>query len=297
VEKCLYACSGVLRRGASLDRRIAGAFSADAPPLYVYGTAKIANDILEVRNRSAKKEINVAQLEAMPGPEHSPLPAYLNLLRIVFAVSIALGPLAFLLYGLFEPAGTTGRVIIAANAAEDSTLNQFHLAFGVLASFLLPFGYLGMSLLAMRRTPWLGTISLLLSLPSWSPLSALIGLDALTFDMAQMGGSASFAALWDHFNRDGVMFSYLLIYAACHLICTVLLGIALGRAHIIPLWAASALVVSSPLTIIAFPIHIPLYRFVLLVLVLILIFIGSIPAALAMLKTSYEEMALLHIRR
>ena len=217
----------------------------------------------------------------------SSLPAYL-LLRIFFAACIVLGPLTHFVYAIFDPTSSPGRVAIAANIAANATTNQLHLAFGVAASFLLPISYVGMALLALRRAPWLGTISLLLALPGWTPLSGLIGLDALTYDMAQMGGGVQFAALWDRFNGDGVMVSYVVIYAICHLLCAVLVGIALGQARIIPIWAATSLVISSPLLIIGFPIHLTFYHSALLFGSLALLFIGSIPAALALLKRTGE---------
>jgi len=72
-----------------------------------------------------------------------------------------------------------------------------------------------MAWLSLRRAARLGSLSVILALPGWTPLSALIALDALTYDMAQMGGGAQFAALWDRFNGDGVMVSYVVIYAIC----------------------------------------------------------------------------------
>lgn len=81
------------------------------------------------------------------------LPAYIKVQRIFFAVCIALGPLTHFVYVTFDPTGSLGRVSIAANAAANAATNQLHLAFGVAASFLLPIGYLGMALLALRRTP------------------------------------------------------------------------------------------------------------------------------------------------
>jgi hypothetical protein len=215
-----------------------------------------------------------------------PVPAYLVLQRVFFAACIVLGPSAFLLYAVFDPAGSSrsGGAVIAANAAASAGTNQLHLAFGVVASLLLPFGYLGMALLAMRRRPWLGTVCILLSLPSWTPLSALIALDALSYDVARMGG-AQLVALWNRFNTDGVMSAFLITYALLHLVSTVLLGIALGWSGLIPRWAGWALILSSVLTIIAFPAHLT----VLLYVVSALLVIGSVPAALATLKGAGEE--------
>lgn len=210
------------------------------------------------------------------------LPRYLKWLRWSFGICIGLGPLAFLAYAILNPAiRGTGSEVIAANIAANQLTNQLHLVFGVLASFMLPFGYVGMALLAIPNTPKLGAVALVLSLPSWIPLSALIGLDALTYDMGQLGGGAAFAELWNRFSQDGVMSTYLITYAFCHLLCTILLGIGLEKPHIIPKWAAWALIISSPLTIVGFVTHLT----ILLELVLVLLTLGSLPAALAMVKS------------
>jgi hypothetical protein len=66
-----------------------------------------------------------------------------------------------------------------------------------------------------------------------------------------------------------------------------LLGIALGRARVIPLWAASAIVLSRLLLIIAFPAH--LNSSYVEPVAYGLFFLGSIPAALAMLKFREKE--------
>lgn len=71
--------------------------------------------------------------------------------------------------------------------------------------------------------------------------------------------------------------------AICHLLCILLLGIALGRARIIPIWAATALILVSPLTIISSSVHIA----ILLYLAMTLRVIGCFPAALAMLKEGW----------
>jgi hypothetical protein len=66
-------------------------------------------------------------------------------------------------------------------------------------------------------------------------------------------------------------------YVLCHLTAFVVLGVALGRARLIPGWAAWALILTSPITIIAFPTH----QQGLLYVVAALWTAGSIPAALA----------------
>jgi len=72
-----------------------------------------------------------------------------------------------------------------------------------------------------------------------------------------------------------------------HLLGYVLLGIALARARVIPLWAASLIIASAPLM---GPIAYGTGLGLLQVLGFVLVFIGSVPAALAMLKGK-EQLA------
>ena len=191
---------------------------------------------------------------------------------------------------LFNPAVGgigAGAANIAANAAADPTTNQLHIAVYVLETFVLPASVVGLAGLALRRSPWLATIGGGLGLIGWLPWSALAAQDDLTFQMAQMGGGPQFVELWNRFTTDRTMGALTLIYVICHLSAYVLLGIALGRARIIPPWAAWSLVLTSPITLIAFPTH--LHE--LLYLVIALWFVGSVPAAVAVWRSRLEEPA------
>ena len=187
---------------------------------------------------------------------------------------------------LFNPAVGgigAGAANIAANAAADPTTNQLHIAVYVLETFVLPASVVGLAGLALRRSPWLATIGGGLGLIGWLPWSALAAQDDLTFQMAQMGGGPLFVELWNRFTTDRTMGALTLIYVICHLSAYVLLGIALGRARIIPPWAAWSLVLTSPITLIAFPTH--LHK--LLYLVIALWFVGSVSAALAVWRSRF----------
>jgi|SRR5437660_8766875 len=82
--------------------------------------------------------------------------------RVSLAVCILLAPLSITLY-LVSWQGN-GRAPLVASTLAGPTGNTLHLIGAVAASFFLPLGYLGMSLLGMRRAPWLATISAALSL-------------------------------------------------------------------------------------------------------------------------------------
>jgi hypothetical protein len=211
----------------------------------------------------------------MPGTE--------RLLRMLLATAIVGGPLGYLIGGLLAPAiHTSGPSTIDANATANPETNTVHLAAFVLASFLLPVGAVGLAYLAYARTPWLATIGGLLGVVGWLPFSALAALDDLASTMAHLPNNSSYASLLDQFTNDAVMNTYLLVYVICHLVAYVLFGIALRRAGVIPLWAAWAMIASSPLTIAAFAFH-GSGRVAVGVAALTLLLLGSLPAAQAML--------------
>jgi hypothetical protein len=227
------------------------------------------------------------QTSQQPTTAQTPAPGYLKAQRALLAACIILAPVSISLY-LVAWSGN-GRQPLLAAAAAGTTGNTLHFIGGVAASFFLPLGYLGMSLLGMRRAPWLATICAALSLVGWIPWAALMGSDALAFDITQIGSTAQLADVWGRFNSDAVMTTFLLIYIVGHLLSAVLIGVMLGRLRIIPVWAAWAFALSSPLTIIIFPIHNLVAQNVLKYAVCVLLFAGAIPAAVAMLKGRGEQ--------
>lgn len=205
--------------------------------------------------------------------------------RMSLAACILLAPLSITLY-LVSWVGNQRAPLtpLITSAMAGPTGNTLHFIGAIAASFFLPLGYLGMSLLGMRRAPWLATLSAALSLVGWIPWAALMGLDALAYDITQIGSTGQFAALWTHFNGDAVMTIYLWIYVIGHLVSAVLIGFMLGRLHLVPAWAAWAFALTSPLTIVIILIHSLVFQDVLKYLICVLWILGAIPAAFAMLK-------------
>lgn len=201
--------------------------------------------------------------------------------RRSLAACILLAPLSISLY-LVSWEGNLRQPLIDS-AMAGSTGNMLHFIGAVAASFFLPLGYLGMSLLGMRRAPWLATISAALSLIGWIPWAALMGLDSLAYDITQTGSTPQLDALWTSFNGDAVMTTFLLIYIIGHLLSAVLIGVMLGKLHLIPAWAAWAFALTSPLTFPIILVHALIFQDVLKYVVCALWMIGALPAALAML--------------
>ena len=222
-------------------------------------------------------------------PERAEMSTAFTFQRYILAASIILGPATVMLFVYSWPAGLL-RAPILATAQAGPVGNTLHFIGGVAASFFLPVGYLGMSLLGMRRAPWLATICAALSLVGWIPWAALMGIDDLGLAITQAGSTPQLAALWAHFNSDTVMSTYLLIYVIGHMLSSVLIGILLVRLRRIPVWAGWAFALSGPLKILLFvPSPILAIRSALTLLVFALWIGGAIPAALAMFNNREPE--------
>src|SRR5438045_1473515 len=117
----------------------------------------------------------------LPDSEPAPMPTALKLQRTLLAACIILAPLSITLYVLAWPENPAPIVVNSTTAAPivTSTMagptgNTLHFIGAIAASFFLPLGYLGMSLLGLRRSPGLATLSAALSLIGSIPWSALI---------------------------------------------------------------------------------------------------------------------------
>ncbi len=210
--------------------------------------------------------------------------------RVALAACIFLTPFCLALYVLSWPV-YPAKVVNAAVASfviesqmAGALGNTLHLIGAVLTSFLLPVGYLGMSLLGMRRSPWLATVSVVLSFLGWLPWAALVGIDNLAYLIAQTGPTPQLNALWIEFNGSAMMSAFLFIYVISHLLASVVIGIMLGRLRLIPAWAAWALALTSPVTMALFVIHVATAQYVLRTVDMALFVLGMVPAAVAMLQ-------------
>jgi len=209
------------------------------------------------------------------------------LLRVTLALAVAVAPLAFAIGALFNPAvGGTAADNIARNAQANGFTDQLHIAGFVIASLLLPLSMIGLAYPARLAAPWLSTLGGLIGVIGWLPLSALTAQDELTRIMAGMPAGVDYPTLWERFTSGTVINTYLLIYAAGHLIAYVLLGLALRRARAVPGWAAWLMITSSPATIVGFaapPLRVLIYAAV------IAVFVASLPAARTVYRGSWGE--------
>lgn len=163
---------------------------------------------------------------------------------------------------------------------------QAHLVSLVLTAYLLPLGLLAMVWLAMRRSPWLASIGALVVILGLFPLAVFAAQDASFYDIARMGSNPLLVIFAQQFNADGIMSFYNAVFPLGIILGPILIGIALWRVRAVPIWAAVLITLSRPCVVLIVPFHLGI--FVQLVS-FVLLFIGSIPAALAVLRAPRNE--------
>jgi hypothetical protein len=191
-----------------------------------------------------------------------------KLQRVFFAVCMVCGPLFI-------------SILLAIH-----TLSIGLIAMGTFTFFLLIFGFIGMTGLAMSRSPWLATIGGFLSLVGFLGYALIVMWQVeLSYHSGLLGGGKLLAALYDQINNDPVQIVLLIVFIIGHLFGPLLLGIAVVRARLVPGWVLWILILRIPLQALGFKLGIGLtmeiYTYALLCL-------ASIPMALALLKSGKE---------
>src|SRR5438270_13864826 len=151
--------------------------------------------------------------------EQAPIHPALLFQRASLATCILLAPLSITLYLVsWEGNQRAPLTPLLTSAMAGPTGNTLHFIGAMAASFFLPLGYLGMSLLGMRRAPWLATISAALSLVGWIPWAALMGIDDLAYDINRTGSTPQCVAPRRPLHRNPLIPPNLLIYIIAHLL-------------------------------------------------------------------------------
>ena len=210
-----------------------------------------------------------------------------------FAASIVLGTAATCVMVATNPGYYTSQTgeagLLAGYASANVVLVQIYLLSSVVTFYLLPVGLLVMAWLAMRRAPWLASSGALLVLLGMLPLPAIgAAVESLTYDIVRMGSNPLLITMVKQFNNDGVMSFYNIVDVPGIVVGPALIGLALWRARAVPTWAA-VLVTLSRLVVFLFPFVPSLPGVYLQLPSCILLFIGSLPAALAVLRTPHNE--------
>ena len=207
--------------------------------------------------------------------------------RAFFALCLLLGPLCVSAwFGLCpeygNPACPVGSsATLAAFRAANPLLLQLFFIVSFISAYVYPLSYLILGRLAMQRAPWLATIGIACGFVGSVVWSLFAGETFWLAAAAQVDVDAAFLLVGHTYVTNWAVLAMHGGWVLGHLLGYVLLGIALLRARVIPRWAAW-LFIGSPLVMgpIAYGTGLGLLQ----VLGYVLIFIGSIPAALAIVK-------------
>jgi hypothetical protein len=216
------------------------------------------------------------------------VPVIYRLQRWFFAASIVLGTAATSVMVATNPGYYTSQTgeagLLAGYASANAVMVQIHFISSVITFYLLPVGLVVMAWLAMRRAPWLASIGAFLVLLGMLPLPAIgAAVESLTYDIVRTGSNPLLITMVKQFNNDGIMSFYNIVDVPGIVLGPALIGLALWRARAIPIWAA-VLITLSRLVVFLFPFVSSLPGVYLQLPSCILLFLGSIPAALAVLK-------------
>ncbi|HEX6479818.1 MAG TPA: hypothetical protein VF043_13325 [Ktedonobacteraceae bacterium] len=220
------------------------------------------------------------------------VPLIYRLHRWFFAASIVLGTAATCVMVATNPGyynSQTGEAgLLAGYASANVVMVQIHLISAVITFYLLPVGLVVMAWLAMRRATWLASIGAFLVLLGMLPLPALAAaVESLTYDIVRTGSNPLLITMVKQFNNDGVMSFYNIVDIPGVVLGPALVGLALWRARAVPIWAA-VLVTFSRLVVFLFPFFPSLPGVYLQLPSCVLLFIGGLPAALAVLRAPYN---------
>jgi hypothetical protein len=209
------------------------------------------------------------------------------------SLCIVLGPglaLAAVVTGPGYSSTKNGPIAALASFITASTIQlQVNAICSVIGTYLFPVALLAMAWLAMRRAPWWASIAVLVVFIGVFPFPAFIAQNALTWDLSRMGNNPLFSTIVQRFNDDGIMSYYNGVFLLGTILGPVLIGIALWRARAVPIWA-TVLIIVSRLLVYSYPL---VQSFIPAVYIQVLswlpLLIGSIPAALAMLRVQSSD--------
>src|SRR5260370_29188101 len=121
------------------------------------------------------------------------------------------------------------------------------------------------------------------------PVPALAAaVESLTYDIVRAGSNPLLITMVKQFNNDGVMSFYNIVDIPGVVLGPALIGLALWRARAVPIWSA-VLITFSRLVVFLFPFFPSLPGVYLQFPSCLLLLVGSIPAARAVLRTLSEE--------
>src|SRR5215472_14653261 len=183
-------------------------------------------------------------------------PAYRKLHRVFFAVCLLLAPLAMCLWFGLCPTGAgdpacpdmaSSLAVFADFRAMNPQLMQIFLLLSLASPYVYTLSYIGLGLLAMKRSPWLATLGIACGFAAGIVWGAIADSITMLDNMAQISLNPLFVTVEHHYYSTWLVLAFGAAWVIGHQIGYVLLGIALLRTRIIPRWAAWLIIVSAPI--------------------------------------------------
>jgi len=179
---------------------------------------------------------------------------------------------------------TSANTLAALEAFKDANpeLMNIFLTVNTIVPYVYPVSYLALGILVMKRTPLLAVIGMIFGWfgsIAWGVISAA---QFVYYDAAHLLNGSDATLLLDSIYLHWQI--YYIVAAGWvlgHLFGYVILGIALLRARVIPRWASWLIIISAPLM---GPIAYGFNNGWLQVAGYVLVFIASVPVALALLR-------------
>jgi hypothetical protein len=171
--------------------------------------------------------------------------------RLLAGIAAVLGPLMFAAAFLVSPYDTSDstKEIVRAIAGHQGAM-ELSVWFWTVGTVVFAPGLVAVGLLATARSTKLGLWGSVLFGTGLLAVTATPSLDAVALGALDKGvGLDTLAKVADGTNGLAVVNAPLLYFIAAHVIGAILLGIALLRGRIVPVWAAWLLILSMPVNV------------------------------------------------
>jgi hypothetical protein len=168
--------------------------------------------------------------------------------RVALAIALPLGPLLVTVARAILPYWTSDdpATIVAKTAAAPDTMNLL-IWLGALLTPCMIISMLTLGYVARRGAPVLATIGTVLSFGAYALWGASANTDyTATVLLAAGYGVEEVVALTGHLESTVLSMAVSFFWVLGHILGLVILAIALHRARVLPLWAATLMALSQP---------------------------------------------------
>jgi hypothetical protein len=222
-------------------------------------------------------------------PDRPGRPTYLVVQGALLAGAILLAPLLmaswFALCPQYGnpacPDNSNHLAALVAYRAASPTLLEAFLLVNVPVPYLFSLSYVALGIVAMKGSPWLATLGIICGWLGSAPWGLVTSQSFLLADMARLNNDPLFVDLIDRIATHPEIYAMAGGWVLGHLFGYLFLGLAFIRGQAVPRWAAYLMVIAVPLM---GPLAYGTGQGYLQVLGFLLIFVATVPAAIAMLR-------------